>query len=194
MLNNEVFSMFFLSHPCHTSNVRVITIKKDKIMNENLCLELRQDDIVRVDVYLASQCSMPVPAQVNSVQFINSNLFTGDPVLTLTLPLGDDTPMQDVPTLKVQNARQASGNVYTHDLQAAVQLARQQVESAIEALNGKDFYVVYTRNNGAKDLSYALPNASMATIDETQSNNSVTTLKIKLQSMSALIRLASPTN
>jgi hypothetical protein len=163
-------------------------------MNENLCLELRQDDIVRVDVYLASQCSMPVPAQVNSVQFINSNLFTGDPVLTLTLPLGDDTPMQDVPTLKVQNARQASGNVYTHDLQAAVQLARQQVESAIEVLNGKDFNVVYTRNNGAKDLSYALPNASMATIDETQSNNSVTTLKIKLQSMSALIRLALPTN
>ena len=125
-------------------------------MNENLCLELRQDDIVRVDVYL---------------------------------PLADDTPMQDVPTLKVQNARQASGNVYTHDLQAAVQLARQQVESAIEALNGKDFNVVYTRNNGAKDLSYALPNASMATIDETQSN-SVTILKIKLQSMSALIRLA----
>ena len=77
-------------------------------MNENLCLELRQDDIVRVDVYLASQCSMPVPAQVNSVQFINSNLFTGDPVLTLTLPLGDDVPMRDVPTLKVQNARQDS--------------------------------------------------------------------------------------
>ena len=90
----------------------------------------------------------------------------------------------------LQNARRASGNVYTHDLQAAVQLARQQVELAIEALNGKDFNVVYTRNNGAKDLSYALPNASMATIDETQSNNSVTTLKIKLQSMSALIRLA----
>ena len=43
-------------------------------MNENLCLELRQDDIVRVDVYLASQCSMPVPAQVNSVQFINSTM------------------------------------------------------------------------------------------------------------------------
>lgn len=162
-------------------------------MNENYCLELRGEDIVRVDVYLASQCSIPVPPQVNCLQLINSNLFSGNPVISLTLALGDDTPMQDVPSLKVQNAVQMAGNVYTHDFQGAVQLARTKVEAAVEALAGQDFHAVYTRNNGTKDFSYSLPNASKATIDETNSTNTVTNLKIKLQSMSALIRLVTST-
>ncbi len=156
---------------------------------ENNCLEIRNEDIVRIDVYLSSQCNVSVPPQVNCTQLVKTNLFTGDPVVTLTLNLGDTIPMQDIPTLKIQNAAQQAGNVYNHELQATVPLARQRVESAIEALFGKDFCAVYTRSDGQQDFSYALPNTAKATVDETLSNNSVTLLKIKILSMSALISL-----
>lgn len=161
-------------------------------MIENSCLEIRQEDIVRIDLYLPSECIISVPPSVVLQSLTKNAVLLGTPALSLALSLAADSlevQMTDAPSLKVSNARQQAGNIYTHDLQIPLQTERRNAESAVDALHGKDFNAVLTRADGSRDVVYALPNASAIDIDESQSTTSNITLKVKMLSMSHTIRL-----
>ena len=43
-------------------------------MNDLNCRESRLDDIVRIDIYPASQCSIPVPPTISIQSLVENNL------------------------------------------------------------------------------------------------------------------------
>lgn len=155
-------------------------------MDQNNCRETIFDDIVRVDVYPVSQCRTTIPRVVGLMSIDGANLFTGNPSLSMTLN-SDAMQMQTVPTLKVSNARQAAGNIYTHDLQATVNLSRQEAQNAVDALQGVDFHIIYTHADGARSLGFSLPNTATIDIDESLSSGATITVKAKLLSYSGLV-------
>ncbi len=158
-------------------------------MNNNQCNEVISDEIVRVEIYLASQVNFTLPTTV-PFQSINltANLF-GTAAFVAALSDADAVALDDSPTLKIKNARQEAGNVYVHDLQVPVLVERAAAESLVNTLKGEDFHVVYTRADGSRDMSMTLPNAASCDIEESHSSSAKTTLKIKIRSMSNLIKL-----
>lgn len=155
-------------------------------MNDLNCRESRLDDIVRIDIYPASQCSIPVPPTISIQSLVENNFFSGTPALSVALSVSEETEgeMTDSPTLKVSTGRQQAGTVYKHDLQIPLKNDKTLAERAVDALQGHDFHCVYTHADGARDMSYALPNASTIDIDEQLSSNSSVIVKVKVASMS----------
>lgn len=160
-------------------------------MNEKNCRESRLDDIVRIDIYPASQCSIPVPPNITIQSLVENNFFSGTPALSVALSVADDNEaeLSDNPNLKVTTARQQAGTVYKHDLQIPMKNGKTLAERAVDALQGHDFHCVYTHADGTRDLSYALPNSSTTDLDEQLSANSSVLLKVKVLSMSHPITL-----
>lgn len=159
-------------------------------MTDN-CTELRLDDLVRIDLLMADECTIPIPPTVTLHSLTASTLTLPTPVLSAayTINSDDEAKLTDTPELKVSNARQASGNVYTHELTLPLLLERRKAEKAVDTLLGTDFHVLLTRADGSQDLSYCVPNGATLDLDETTSSNSSVKLTAKLLSMSHLIRL-----
>lgn len=160
-------------------------------MTNNECVETILDDIVRVDIYKASQSNVGVPRSIILHEVSLDAPFTGDPSLTLALN-GDGMRMQSVPTLKVSNGRQQSGNIYTHDLQANTNLSRKDILPVVDALQGVDCHILYTHVDGSRSLTYSLPNAFTIDVDESLNGNTTVTVKVKALSMSGLIDVVNP--
>ncbi len=150
---------------------------------------MRLDDIVRIDIFAASQCSITIPASIPLQSLVGGDLFTGTPVLSLVLSSVSDTEamMSEVPTIKVTNARQSAGNVYTHDIQAQVVTGRTIAETAIDMLVGIDFHACYTHSDGVQSVTYALPNSCTFDMEENHNAKSTHTVKIKMLSMSHIL-------
>lgn len=154
------------------------------------CLETRLNDIVRIDIFLDSQANITVPPTAPISSLSSNNPFNGSAIFSAALSpsAASEVVLDASPTLKVTNARQQAGNIYTHDLQAFCILSRSEMEAAVTALLGQGFHILYTRADGSQDLSYSLPNTSLCDIEESHTSPTVTsTLKIKLSSLSPSI-------
>ena len=80
-------------------------------MNNQECKELMLDAIIRVDVYLASQCNIPLPPSV-SLASLNMTVSTfGTAAFSAALSDSAVVMLKEEPSLKVKNGRQAAGNV-----------------------------------------------------------------------------------
>ena len=157
--------------------------------------------MVRVDLVPASECQLPVPFQVagltemtvtNLSQWAPQSAITalGAALLSLAYSVqdGDDGEIEQSPTLKQSDKRQAAGVVVTHDLQVPLTVGFQATRDAVGLLQQQDFHVVLTTSDGEHYLLYSLPNASSVVLDETGVNQQ-STVKVSLQSMSHVILL-----
>lgn len=154
------------------------------------CLELRLSEIVRVSLYDAADTTVPIPANINAPLIPAAYLsLPASPVLALALSPSSETEalLDATPSLKVTNALSPAGNIYTHELQLSVAQNPTSVRAAVDALVGRDFYILYTLADGSKALSYALPNTSILSIEDNITTTSLTTLKARLSSMSNVI-------
>lgn len=165
-------------------------------MIEN-CKEQILDDVVRVDVVLASECDFAVPFQISLTEMAGTKTVDGQTIdrvgaaglsLAYSVQDGDDGEMDSAPTLKQTEKQQAMGIVVNHDLQVPITSGFEATRHAVKGLQTRHFHVVLTTQEGVRYLLYSLPNTSLLLLDE-QSVNQKTTVKVTLQSMSHVIRL-----
>jgi len=165
-------------------------------MTQN-CNEQVLDDVVRVDLVLASLCDLSVPFKVKLTEMAGTKRVSGEvvdrigaPELSIAYAVkdGDDGEMDSAPSLKQTEKRQALGIIVNHDLQVPVTAGFEATRTAVEGLQTRHFHVVLTTDDGTRYLLYSLPGSSLILLDE-QSVNQQATVKVTLQSMSHVIRL-----
>lgn len=153
----------------------------------SMCRESFLDDIVKVELFPSSECSIPIPFGVALTEIIGATFNV--PAISVDLSGDKDAQAQEAPTLKITNGRSLSGHIYTHDLQVAVNGGYAAANDVVRKLQGVDFHIVYTLADETRWLSYSLPNTSLCDIDDTHAATRACMLKVKLQSMSNLIAL-----
>lgn len=161
------------------------------------CNEQVLDDVVRVDVVLASLCKFDIPFKIaltNMTGTYTDGGVTKDrigaPGLSIAYDVqdGDDGEIDSAPTLKQSEKQQAMGIVVNHDLQVPITAGFEATRIAVEGLQTRHFHVVLTTQEGTRYLLYSLPGSSLLLLDE-QDVNQKATVKVTLQSMSHVIRL-----
>lgn len=161
------------------------------------CNEQLLDDVVRVDLVLASECKINIPFQIALTEMAGTRVVNGSPVdiigapglsLAYNVQDGDDGEIETPPVLKQTDKQVAAGIVVTHDLQVPVTAGFEATRIAVEGLQTRHFHVVLTTQDGVRYLLYSLPNTSLLLLDE-QDVNRTATVKVTLQSMSHVIRL-----
>ena len=161
------------------------------------CNEQLLDDVVRVDLVLASECKIDVPFQIALTEMAGTKVVGGSPVDIIGVPGlslaynvqdGDDGEIDSAPVLKQTDKQVAAGIVVTHDLQVPVTAGFEATKTAVRGLQMRHFHVVLTTQDGVRYLLYSLPNTSLLLLDE-QDVNRTATVKVTLQSMSHVIRL-----
>lgn len=161
------------------------------------CNEQLLDDVVRVDLVLASECKIDIPFQIAKTDMPGTRMVNGSPVdiigapglsLAYNVQDGDDGEMDSAPYLKQTEKQQAAGIVVSHDLQVPVTAGFEATRIAVEGLQTRHFHVVLTTDDGVRYLLYSLPQSSLLLLDE-QDVNQKATVKVTLQSMSHVIRL-----
>jgi hypothetical protein len=165
-------------------------------MIEN-CKEQILDDVVRVDLVLASLCDFDVPFKVRAVTMAGTKTVSGETIdrvgaaglsLAFMVKDGDDGEIDSAPSLRQTEKQQAAGIVVSHDLQVPVTAGFEATRIAVEGLQTRHFHVVLTTQDGMRYLLYSLPGTSLLLLDE-QDANQRATVKMTLQSMSHVIRL-----
>lgn len=161
------------------------------------CNEQLLDDVVRVDLVLASECKIDIPFQIALTEMAGTKVVGGSPTdiigatglsLAYNVQDGDDGEIDSAPVLKQTDKQVAAGIVVTHDLQVPVTAGFEATRIAVEGLQTRHFHVVLTTQDGVRYLLYSLPNTSLLLLDE-QDVNRTATVKVTLQSMSHVIRL-----
>ena len=161
------------------------------------CNEQLLDDVVRVDLVLASECKIGIPFQIAKTDMPGTRVVNGSPVdiigapglsLAYNVQDGDDGEIDSAPVLKQTDKQVAAGIVVTHDLQVPVTAGFEATRIAVEGLQTRHFHVVLTTDDGVRYLLYSLPQSSLLLLDE-QDVNQKATVKVTLQSMSHVIRL-----
>ncbi len=160
-------------------------------MNTSQCKDLILDDVVGIKIYKSSDCAISIPPYVVLQSIVETDGMFPTPLFSAMTDGSGDVEMSEVPTIKVTNARQGAGNIYTHDLQIPVFIGRTTAEKLVNTLQGIDFHVACIHADGSLDFSYALPNTSVCDIETNISSNQSVMLKLKVQSMSNLIRVTS---
>ena len=162
------------------------------------CNEQLLDDVIRVDLVLASTCDIEVPFQVSGITVTMGTKVVdqqtvdriGPSVLGLALDTkdSDQGEIASVPSLKQTDKIVAAGIVVNHDLQVPISAGFQEVRAALPSLQHKDVYAVLTTADGTRYLLYSVPGSSSVLMDEQDVNQSAT-LKVAMQSMSHIIKL-----
>ena len=161
------------------------------------CNEQLLDDVVRVDLVLASECKIGIPFQIAKTDMPGTRVVNGSPVDIIGAPGlslayhvqdGDDGEIDSAPVLKQTDKQVAAGIIVTHDLQVPVTAGFEATKTAVRGLQMRHFHVVLTTQDGVRYLLYSLPNTSLLLLDE-QDVNRTATVKVTLQSMSHVIRL-----
>lgn len=161
------------------------------------CNEQLLDDVVRVDLVLASECKIDIPFQIALTEMAGTKVVGGSPTdiigapglsLAYNVQDGDDGEIDSAPVLKQTDKQVAAGIVVTHDLQVPVTAGFEATKTAVRGLQMRHFHVVLTTQDGVRYLLYSLPNTSLLLLDE-QDVNRTATVKVTLQSMSHVIRL-----
>ena len=161
------------------------------------CNEQLLDDVVRVDLVLASECKIGIPFQIAKTDMPGTRVVNGSPVdiigapglsLAYNVQDGDDGEIDSAPVPEPTDKQVAAGIVVTHDLQVPVTAGFEATKTAVRGLQMRHFHVVLTTQDGVRYLLYSLPNTSLLLLDE-QDVNRTATVKVTLQSMSHVIRL-----
>ena len=172
-------------------------------MNElELCREIFDDDVVRVDLIPANGSSLPVPFNVPGVSqmhglypnptVIPSNWADfADALLTMAINNGGDVDalVKSGSQHKVTTSREAAGITRTHTAQINILQGFQNVRNKAKQLQGIDFHILLTTYDGTQYLAYALPNTCQFAIEEAAGEGGSLTVKATLKSYSSLIRL-----
>lgn len=161
------------------------------------CVEQILDDVVRVDLVLASRCDLEKPFQVSMTEMAGTKTEGGQTVdrigaaglsLAYNVQDGDDGEIEDAPSLKQTDKQQAAGIVVSHDLQIPVTAGFEATRIAVNSLQTRHFHVVLTTDDGTRYLLYSLPNTSLLLLEEQEVNQNAI-VRVTLQSMSHVIRL-----
>lgn len=165
---------------------------------EQNCLEQTLNDVVRVELVLASACDFAVPFRVPGiVSMAGTKTVDGETVdrigaATLALAYepgaSDHGEMDAAPSLSQSVNRKSAGIIVTHELQVPIVGGFEDVRTAVNVLNTKNFNVVLTTVSGTRYLLYTLPNSCVVSLDETDVNQQ-STVKVQVLSMSHVIRL-----
>ena len=156
-----------------------------------LCQELMQLDIVKIQLIPHVGTSMSVPFQIPNIATLGGTLATA----ALTLALTDASDVDAIfsasgSTVKVTSAREQAGIIRTHALSALINRGMQQVRALESSLAGNDYHIVLTNAAGQRFFSYGLPNTTQLSLDDTMGSNAQLSLKLQLKSMSGLILLS----
>lgn len=166
------------------------------------CLELLMQDVVRIDIMPYTALKVNTPFNVQNITETDVTMLDGseitdadlhlDSLLSLNLS-GDDTAdaeMKESLQHKVVEKRDISGIVRTHTLQIPIESGFQVVRAKQPYLKYTDFHIVLTTYNGTRYLAYGLPNTSQFTIEEQMGQSSQMSIKVTLMSMSGFIRIS----
>lgn len=156
-------------------------------MNQN-CNEQFLNDIIKVELVLASACAFSVPFSIPKISTIGGTVGSASLKVAASAQEGDDGEYEQQPVLKQQDKREAAGTLVQHSVQVAVTAGHADVRSKVAALQYKDFNVVLTTQDGLRYLIYSLPATSQVMIDE-QGVDDTLTLKITSQSLNRIIRI-----
>ena len=162
------------------------------------CNDQLLDDVIRVDIVLASTCDIEVPFAVPGETVTMGTKTVGgqtvDRIGPSVLGLAFDTKDSDqgeiasAPSLKQPEKITAVGIVVNHDLQVPISAGFEEVKAALPSVQLKDIHVVLTTAAGTRYLLYSVPGSSSVLMDEQDVNQSAT-LKVTMQSMSHVIKL-----
>jgi hypothetical protein len=165
---------------------------------EQNCNEQFLDDIIKVQLVLASTCDMAIPFQVSGVTVMQGTKDvsgqTVDRIGPAVVSVAFDPTQTEqaeilsVPTLKQQDKRVAAGITVQHQLEVPVLAGFQDLRSAVAQCHTKDMHAVLTSAEGVRYVLYAVPGSFSVLIDE-QGINQQATLKVQLTSMSHVIKL-----
>lgn len=156
------------------------------------CHETILNDIVLVEIYRASDSAISLPPTISHTKLTETTGMFSNPVLKTGMAGENAIQLADRASLRVTNARQMAGNIYTHDLQLSVLLGRPDAENVVNTLEGVPFHLVCTRASGERFLCYSLPNGSSLDVDSTHAAISACMLKARILSMSNVITLDHP--
>ena len=156
------------------------------------CHETILNDIVLVEIYRASDSAISLPPTISHTKLTETTGMFSNPVLKTGMAGENAVQLADRASLRVTNARQMAGNIYTHDLQLSVLLGRPDAENVVNTLEGVPFHLVCTRASGERFLCYSLPNGSSLDVDSTHAAISACMLKARILSMSNVITLDHP--
>ena len=165
------------------------------------CNEQVLDDVVRIDMVLASTCHFTTPFKIAMSEMAVANLSDWTPQSTTHAVIGqarlsvafnvqdgDDGEMDAAPSLKQTEKQQALGIVVSHDLQIPVTAGFEATKTAVKGLQTRHFHVILTTESGTRYLLYSLPGSSLLLLDE-QDVNHEAVIKVTLQSMSHAVQL-----
>ena len=162
------------------------------------CYEQFLDDIVKVQLVLASTCDMAIPFQVSGIDVMAGNKTIGggtaDRIGPAVVSIAYDTTeaeqgeLLQAPTLKQQDKRVAAGITVEHSLEVPVVTDSRELRTAVESCQLQDVHVVLHTAAGDRYLLYAVPGSSSVLLDE-QDVAQQFTLKVQLTSMSHVIKL-----
>lgn len=156
-------------------------------MNQN-CNEQFLNDIIKVELVLASACAFSIPFSIPGISTIGGTVGSASLKVAASAQEGDDGEYEQQPVLKQQDKREAAGTLVQHSMQVAVTAGHADVRSKVAALQYKNFNVVLTTQDGLRYLIYSLPATSQVMIDE-QGVDDTLTLKITSQSLNHIIRI-----
>lgn len=156
-------------------------------MNQN-CNEQFLNDIIKVELVLASACAFSIPFSIPGISTIGGTVGSASLKVAASAQEGDDGEYEQQPVLKQQDKREAAGTLVQHSVQVAVTAGHAEVRSKVAALQYKDFNVVLTTQDGLRYLIYSLPATSQVMIEE-QGVDDTLTLKITSQSLNHIIRI-----
>ena len=162
------------------------------------CYEQFLDDIVKVQLVLASTCDMAIPFQVSGIDVMAGTKTIGggtaDRIGPAVVSIAYDTTeaeqgeLLQAPTLKQQDKRVAAGITVEHSLEVPVVTDSRELRTAVESCQLQDVHVVLHTAAGDRYLLYAVPGSSSVLLDE-QDVAQQFTLKVQLTSMSHVIKL-----
>lgn len=172
-------------------------------MNEQeLCREIFEDDVIRVDLIPADETVIPVPFAVPAISQLRGHypnpsvlpsgyIDFGQALLTVAINNGDDVDaIVKSGTHKATVGREPGGVVHTHVAQLNIQHGFQNVRNKAQQLQEEDFHILLTTADGTQYLAYALPNSCQMAIEEGAGDGLAITVKATLKSLSTLIRLS----
>lgn len=163
------------------------------------CYEQFLDDIVKVQLVLASTCDMAIPFQVSGIDVMQGHKVIGTAqtadrigpaVVSIAYDTTDDEQgeLLQAPVLKQQDKRVAAGITVEHSLEVPVITDNRELRTAVESCQLQDVHVVLFTAAGDRYLLYAVPGSSSVLLDE-QDVAQQFSLKVQLTSMSHVIKL-----
>lgn len=161
----------------------------------NNCNEQFLNEVIHIELVPSANCSLTIPFNVGELTDMPGMNGTTDRIGTPSMVIdvneveGCAGILDSAPTLKTTEKPQAAGYLRQHDLSIPIMADYEEVRKARASLNGVDFHVILKTAAGTRFLLYALPNTSQVSVEDQFGGDAKQTVKVSLQSMSAMIRL-----